>query len=719
MPVRKLIENYQSILFDIAPCWLASPEAVSSVFPLQKHLFDYIIFDEASQTAVEKSLPSLYRGDHIVITGDEKQLRPFDLFKIKEDDDYAAENEDGKEDDTLSSESLLILAKRIYGKGYLSWHYRSKYQQLIDFSNHAFYDGDLQVAPNTWLKPPINPIRWVTCKDGVWLNRKNKPEAEVVVEELKNILLQNKKYKANTTVGIITFNKSQQEAIQDEIDERKKNDSQFNRLMSIADYPKSGRLDDIPFVKNIENVQGDERDIIIFSIGYAKDPENPDGDLPLRFGTLNQEGGENRLNVAITRARQSVVIICSFDPDKLRTDKSKNDGAKRMKDYLRYAKAVGEHRQQDSQIILASLSDSLAIDQNTSSSDNTSLTNGRFEKLVQDKLQNLGYQVDMHIGNSDYKIDLAVRHPDEPNEYILAIETDGESFHSAKSTLERDITRQEFLESKGWNLERVWSRNWWRDSEREVNRIHQKIQELRKSKDYSAKVAQLKAADSSIIIEPPAEETDKIIQQRTLSTETNYKKMLEELINAGESDVLEFKSSMKTPMQPDAAITSIEKLLEKAEGQEKNTLQARLIEARKNLINSLEHEIIKTIAAFMNSKEGGKLLIGIEDKGVICGIQSDFETLNKKNWDGWLQHFTNLIDNHIIGKNVMTYIKPKLIDIEGQPIALLEVQKSSKEVYVKYKDKGQDKTDFYIRALNSTRALDITEISDYINENWK
>ena len=188
LSVRKLIEAYGSIIFNIIPCWLVSPEAVSAVFPLKRNQFDLIIFDEASQMSVEKALTALYRGDHIVITGDEKQLRPFDLFKMKGDEDE--EYEEDNVDDTLLSESLLILAKRIYNRSNLRWHYRSIYQELIDYSNHAFYDGDLQVAPSVWRESPIAPIRWINCKDGLWIDRRNLPEAELVVDELKNILLQ-------------------------------------------------------------------------------------------------------------------------------------------------------------------------------------------------------------------------------------------------------------------------------------------------------------------------------------------------------------------------------------------------------------------------------------------------------------------------------------------------------------------------------------------------
>lgn len=468
LPVRMLIEKYESMVFIVAPCWLVSPEAASTIFPLNRNLFDFIIFDEASQSAVERSLPSLYRGGNIVIMGDEKQLRPFDLFRVRDDDDSLEE----LVDETMLSESLLVLAKRIYGNRYLAWHYRSKYQELIDFSNHAFYDGHLQVSPNILKVPADPPIRWIQCRNGVWVDRSNLPEAELVIDEVKRILTNNRKKGKPQSIGIITFNESQQMAILDEIDRRRKQDPEFNKLYGESENPESNLLDDRPFVKNIENVQGDERDIIIFSVGYARDP---DGNLRIRFGSLNQEGGENRLNVAVTRARKEIVVVCSIDPDELRTDVAKNNGPKRLKDYLRYAKAISENNRQGASVILASLNNGFKRENSASGA----LFESSFEEMVHRSLTQLGYTVDTQIGYSGYKIDLAVVHPDESSRYIIAIECDGATFHSAKSTRERDVMRQEFLESRGWVVERIWSRNWWRNPLGEIERIRDRIEGLR------------------------------------------------------------------------------------------------------------------------------------------------------------------------------------------------------------------------------------------------
>ncbi len=182
LPVRKLIEQYEPIILKIAPCWLATPSAVSSIFPLKKNMFDLIIFDEASQSPVADSLTSLYRGKKVVVIGDEKQSRPSDLFELKEDEYKVDEDIDR----TLLSESLLTLASRAFSYNYLKWHYRSAFQELIDFSNHAFYEGRLKIAPN--ILRGATPIRWIACNDGVWLDRKNIPEAIRVVDEVKEYI---------------------------------------------------------------------------------------------------------------------------------------------------------------------------------------------------------------------------------------------------------------------------------------------------------------------------------------------------------------------------------------------------------------------------------------------------------------------------------------------------------------------------------------------------
>ena len=477
-PVRKLFEMYSQNFLKLAPCWLASPESVSKVFPLKRNLFDLIIVDEASQLAVERALPFLYRGKNVVIAGDEKQLQPFDLFQLKEEDD------DDFDEEVAEEKSLLDLAIVQKPAIQLAWHYRSKYQDLINFSNHAFYDGLLQVAPNVRTDPKHPPIKWISC-NGVWDKRKNHVEASNVIEEINSIWKNSIKSNNFPSIGVITFNDEQRDLIQEQFDKKLDNDLEFQQLHALATEGK--KLDDRPFFKNIENVQGDERDIIIFSIGYAKDP---DGLFVNRFGTLSQQGGQNRLNVAITRARAQMIVVCSIDPGMIK-ETSKNVGPRRLRQFLEYARASSQLNKEAVDEVLSRLDEKMTV-----SAKHNLEFDSVFETQVYQELTNRGFNVHTQIGASDYKIDLAIIHPDDPYRYILAIECDGATFHSSKSAKERDVLRQKFLENKGWKFERIWSRNWWRDPNKEISRIISRIEtELKSQKNNSAEIIEEKNND--------------------------------------------------------------------------------------------------------------------------------------------------------------------------------------------------------------------------------
>ncbi len=465
-PVHKLIEEYPFQMMTIAPCWLVSPEAASEVFPLERGMFDMVIFDESSQLAVERALPSLYRSKRALIAGDEKQLRPFDLFQSKEDDE--------EEDEVTEAESLLVLSMRVLSPRYLSWHYRSRYQQLIDFSNHAFYDGNLQIAANVQRKFELPPIDFIRC-DGVWEERTNSVEAEKVVDIIHWLLSEGEIRGKLPSIGVITFNEPQRDLVDDRVEARRTSNEEFDRLYSLASRAELD-LDERPFVKNIENVQGDERDVIIFSVAYAPDKL---GKFRVQFGSLSQEGGENRLNVAITRAKERVIMVASFDPAQLPVEGVKNIGPMRLKEYLQYAKAVAEMRGDEVAQLLTKLD---AVTASPPVTQTIAEFDAPLESQVRQALEALGHKVESQVGFSGYRIDLAVVDPKDDSRYVIGIECDGATFHSAKSARERDVGRQSFLEDRGWTIERVWSRNWWRDRPGEIARLQRRIQELSRPK---------------------------------------------------------------------------------------------------------------------------------------------------------------------------------------------------------------------------------------------
>lgn len=464
--LRKLVNEFASYgLVDILPVWLASPEIVSAIFPLEEGLFDLVIFDEASQCTVESGIPSVYRARQVIVAGDEKQLPPSTTFmgSISSNDD----DDDEPEFETDDSVSLLNLAKRRFPEKILQWHYRSKYEELINFSNHAFYNGHIQIAPNVnkYRTPPA--IQWKKV-DGYWINQSNEVEALEVVGQLKDILINQPK----KTVGIITFNAKQQGKILDMIEKVTEEDEEFN---VIYQQVMAQDLDERVFVKNIENVQGDERDIILFSIGYAK---NEEGKVYNRFGSLNQKGGENRLNVAVTRAKEGIVVVSSIDPEQLNVTNTAEVGPKIFKSYLKYAKAVAQSNIEVIESVIQELNETVT----THVKKQELQFDSNFEEQVYNQLRNLGYEVTTQVGMSGYRIDMAIVHPEDSSRYILGIECDGAMYHSSQNAKERDVYRQKFLESRGWTIERIWSRNWWRNQNAEIERIDQRVKELVKKK---------------------------------------------------------------------------------------------------------------------------------------------------------------------------------------------------------------------------------------------
>ncbi len=314
-PIRKVIKEFSEELFTLLPCWMCSPESASAIFPMQE-AFDLVIFDEASQCFAERGIPSMYRGKQIVVTGDSSQLQPSDLYRIRWD-----EVEDDSPD--LAVDSLLDLAGHYLPEVTLSGHYRSKSLELIDFSNQHFYKGKLLLLPDFHYINKEDPAIDFLKAKGVWEDGHNKPEAELIVKIALNYL----KIQPEKDIGIVTFNFRQQEYILDLLEEEA--------------IKKNQVIPDSLFVKNIENVQGDERDMIIFSLTYAPDVN---GKVKLQFGSLNVEGGENRLNVAVTRAKEKVIVVSSLLPQELKTENTKNEGPKLLKKYLEYAWAVSKKK---------------------------------------------------------------------------------------------------------------------------------------------------------------------------------------------------------------------------------------------------------------------------------------------------------------------------------------------------------------------------------------
>ena len=452
--VNKYIEKFDFELFKGIKVWLLTPDVVSEIIPMDTGLFDLVIFDEASQMFIEKGIPSVMRAKKVVIAGDHKQLRPSKLGagRIGMDEDDA--EDEGEIPIYEEASSLLDVARFKYPSVMLRYHYRSRYEELISFSNHAFYKGRLYVSPNieSDMEPPIMVHK---LDNGRWSDRCNKAEAEKVVDLVADIF---RTRKEDETVGIITFNSAQMDLVESMLEDRCAADPEFAGHYYTEVRRKENGEDIGLFVKNIENVQGDERDIIIFSIGYAK---GDNGRLVRNFGWLNQAGGENRLNVAISRAKKKIHIVTSFSPSELTVEDMKNDGPKLLKLYLQYCFAVSDGNRMAAEGILRSLNEAPEVPADAAIDD-------RFEDMVFSTLKSRGLDVVRDVGIGGYTIDIAVR---RNGRFVLGIECDGKLYHSRMNTRERDWHRRRYLESRGWNMYRVWSPSWWRNPQAEADRI--------------------------------------------------------------------------------------------------------------------------------------------------------------------------------------------------------------------------------------------------------
>lgn len=432
-PVRQLLEGIPNLLPVLKPCLLMSPLSVAQYLPPGGKIFDVVVFDEASQLTVWDAVGVLARGRQAVVVGDPMQLPPTNFFQkaAPGGEEEATPDEDDVEDlDSILDECKAAGVSELA----LRWHYRSRHESLIAFSNRHYYEGGLYTFPSSAAACKGLGVRRVKV-DGVYdrsRTRTNRAEAEAVVAAAVERLL-DPAFKDKTT-GIVTFSMAQQALIEDLLDEEQ---TKHPEIMPFFD-------DSLPepfFVKNLENVQGDERDAIYFSVGYAPDEK---GYFAMNFGPLNRPGGERRLNVAVTRAREEVVLFTSIDAVQIDLGRTSAAGAAHLRDFLAYAEAGG------------------AVEAPSASK----LSGPGFESAVAEFLRGHGFEVDFRIGESGYKIDLAVRARDPKDGYVLGIECDGAMYRDAATARDRDESRRSVLEGLGWRMTRCWALEWWFDGEK-------------------------------------------------------------------------------------------------------------------------------------------------------------------------------------------------------------------------------------------------------------
>lgn len=468
MPLRTFVRSFASKgLLDILPIWMLSPETMTVLFP-REPLFDLVIFDEASQCTVESGLPVLLRARRVVIAGDEKQMPPTSFFsaaRVSEDDDLCTEA--AKAGDMLQAESLLTLARMRVEHVGLEWHYRCREEELIAFSNHSMYAGNLLTIPSVVTRDVAPAMRWVSVPDGQYDAGRNPNEARRVIDEVYELLGRT----PAPSIGMVTFNLQQRQALLDEVDRRRGEDLEFARRFGEAESRE--RLDERPFVKNLENVQGDERDVIVFSLGHAPvervtKNKGVERYVPSRFGPLGLAGGERRLNVAISRAKAECVIVASFEPSMLSVARTKNEGPKLFKYFLEFAHHMSATRRAQAERVLALVGEQGSFIRGAG----PQVPFAAYIPLkgqIASALLERGIRCELDVGTSRFRVPLAVIDPTSPGRYALGIVCE-EGLESMPS-FERHAQRPKALGSRGWKLLRITARDWSENRERELAKV--------------------------------------------------------------------------------------------------------------------------------------------------------------------------------------------------------------------------------------------------------
>lgn len=441
--IRSLMKKYGSLIQAVKPCFMMSPLTVSTYLDEDFH-FDLVVFDEASQIFPWDAIGALYRSSQAIIVGDAMQMPPTSFFLADLDKEEEEAPEGGN--DVSSFESILDFAGAL-PRFCLKWHYRSKSEDLISFSNSHYYNGDLVFFPSSRKKEKGFGVDFYYVENGVYDRKRriNEEEAKRVVD----LICEDARKYPSDSLGVVCMNLPQQEAIQSMLEERIAEDP------CLLSYCSSHAQEGI-FVKNLETVQGDERDRIILSIGYGKDKE---GRFYHNFGPLNKEGGERRLNVAITRAKYNVQVVSSLRFSDLKEESTNSLGAKCLKEYLRFAE--------------------LGQEGGTEKKAEGAESSSPLEESVAKQLQELGYPYQRGVGCSLYRVDLGVKGKDG-GRFVLAVECDGDSYHSSSSTRDRDRLRPQVLKDQGWSFYRIWSPDWFLFPEKEKKLLQEKIEEARR-----------------------------------------------------------------------------------------------------------------------------------------------------------------------------------------------------------------------------------------------
>jgi very-short-patch-repair endonuclease len=474
IPVRQLIGRIPTLLPRLKPCVLMSPLSVAQYLEASHETFDVVIFDEASQIPVWDAIGAIARGRQLIVVGDPKQLPPSNFFATN-----AADEDDLTPEEHKDLESILdeLMTHGLRHKR-LNWHYRSRHEGLITFSNRQYYENELLTFPSPEMEHGGVRFRYLPeARYDKGRSRTNRVEAAALVKELvsrlRNTNLPRRSY------GVVTFSQAQQALVENLLDEERHKHPEIEHH-----FGENPPLEGEPvFVKNLENVQGDERDVILFSVCYGLDEA---GKLSMNFGPLNRDGGERRLNVAATRAKHEVLVFSGLRGDQIDLTRTRARGVRDLKHFLQYADRGHE-------ALIAATSNSHDAE-----------ADSEFERMVATRIRAAGYDVHHQVGCSGYRIDLAVVDPAAPGRYLLGVECDGATYHRAATARDRDKLRQAVLEDLGWTLHRIWSTDWWHNANSEMEKLLTAI-------TSAIEARQLETADS----------VDQLVEEVTIQTPEN------------------------------------------------------------------------------------------------------------------------------------------------------------------------------------------------------
>lgn len=445
IPIREMMSQMPLAVRNLTPCVLMSPLSTAQYLSANTQQFDLVVFDEASQIPIWDAIGAIARGKQVVMVGDPKQLPPTTFFDRATGDALG----DGEDNEDLESILDECMGANLPTEA-LRWHYRSRHEGLITFSNHRYYGGGLITFPSPATDDQAVQFHYVP--DGVYERggaRTNIGEARALVEHISRHLTNSGFARSGKSIGVVTFNAEQQGLIEDLLDEARRKDPGLEHYFS-------DERDEPILVKNLESVQGDERDIMYFSITYGPDLS---GAKSMNFGPINKPGGERRLNVAITRAREALHVFSSLRPEEFDLARTQAIGVRDLKHFLEYAergpKALAE-----------------AVQGSVGSYESP------FEQAVGEALQAKGWTVHPQVGASRFRIDLGVVHPDEPGRYLAGIECDGATYHRLATARDRDQLREAVLRNLGWEIIRIWSLDWWQDAVGTLERVCATLQSL-------------------------------------------------------------------------------------------------------------------------------------------------------------------------------------------------------------------------------------------------